>query len=337
MRVGDGCDSVGEMQWGLRMPEGLRVAVGSRLSWSPGDRMDAAAGSGGDLIVEDDALAENPEKLRHHLRRAAVLAELSYAYGLGEHPEARRGTRRRPPWVEADPALITGLTKRGLTVDEQDQLDRWNPPRWLIDAAAPGYQRFRKELGATAGAHREMLDGLVRTDWNAEAARGPAPVERAGGGRSGSSEIEDFLDDVLAVMRKRRLAPASGSAPLLGAFATAVALGVHPRWSPLGWMHSLPVVPRLAGGTLIQGLAYAQLFGRTGGDPGPADVAALGLTMPGRGKGLMAEQYQLVDGQIWALRRIGGVRVKDIEAWSGKLRQQIQATVRETDRAIGMR
>ena len=133
--------------------------------------------TGGDLIVEENATAEAPEKSRHHLRRAAVLAELSHAYGLGEHQETRRGTRRRPPWVEADPALITGLTKRGLTADAQDQFDRWNPPRWLIDAAAPGYQRFRKDVEATAGAHREMLDGLVRINWTAEDALGLAATE----------------------------------------------------------------------------------------------------------------------------------------------------------------
>ena len=293
-------------------------------------------GSGGDLIVEENATAEAPEKSRHHLRRAAVLAELSNAYGLGEHQEARHGTRRSPHWVEADPALITGLTKRGLTADEQDQFDRWNPPRSLIDAAAPGYQRFRKAVEATAGAHREMLEGLVGISWTAEEALGSA-IEGASGERSGSSEFEDFRADVLAMMRKLRLAPASGSAPLLGAFATAVALGVSPRWSPFGWMRSLPVVPGLGGGTLIQGLAYAQLFKSTGGAPGPADVEALGLMMPGKGKGLMAEQYQLVDGQTWVLRRIGGVRLKDIEVWSRRLRQQIQATLRETDRAIGVR
>ena len=293
--------------------------------------------TGGDLIVEDDAIAETPERSRHHLRRAAVLEELSNAYGLGQPQEARRGTRQSPPLVVADPTLVTGLTKRALTMDEEDQLNRWTPPNWLIKAAAPGYQRFRKDVEATAGAHREMLDGLVRINWTAEDALGLAATEGASGERSGSSELEDFLDDVLAMMRKHRLAPASGSAPLLGAFATAVALGASPRWSPFGWMHSLPVVPRLAGGTLIQGLAYAQLFGRTGGDPGPADVAALGLMMPGKGKGLMAEQYQLVDGQAWVLRRVGGVGLKDIEVWSGRLRQQIQASVRETDRAIGGR
>ena len=293
--------------------------------------------TGGDLIVEDDAIAETPEKSRHHLRRAAVLEELSNAYGLGQPQEARRGTRQSPPLVVADPTLVTGLTKRALTADEEDQLDRWTPPNWLIKAAAPGYQRFRKEVEATAGAHREMLDGIVGINWTAEAARELAAPERGSGERPGPSEIEDFRADVLAMMRKLRLAPASGGAPLLGAFATAVALGVDRRWSPFGWMRSLPVVPGLAGGTLIQGLAYAQLFKSTGGAPAPADVAALGLMMPGKGKGLMAEQYQLVDGQAWVLRRIGGVGLKDIEVWSGRLRQQIQASVRETDRAIGGR
>ena len=294
-------------------------------------------GSGGDLIVEDNATAEAPEKSRHHLRRAAVLEELANAYGLGQHQEDRRGTRQSPPLVEADPTLVTGLTKRALTADEEDQLNRWTPPNWLIKAAAPGYQRFRKDVEATAGAHREMLDGLVRINWTAEEALGLAAIEGASGERFGSSELEDFRADVLAMMRKLRLAPASGSAPLLGAFATAVALGVDPRWSPFGWMRSLPMVPGLAGGTLVQGLAYAQLFKSTGGAPSPVDVAALGLTIPGKGKGLMAEQYQLVEGQTWVLRRIGGVPLKDIEAWSGKLRQQVQTALSETDRAIGVR
>ena len=300
--------------------------------------MDAAGGCGGDLMVENSSIADAPEKSRHHLRRSAVLQELSNAYGLGQQREGTEGIRRRQISVAADPAPIAGLPeRRGLTDDEQNQLDRWNPPKWLIDAAAPGFQRFRKEVEATAGAHRETLDGLVRINWATEEALGVAAMEGAGGERSGSSEIGDFLDDVLAMMRNRRLAPAAGSAPLLGAFATAIALGVDPRWAPFGWMRSLPVVPGLAGGTLIQGLEYAQLFRRTGGDPGPADVAALGLTMPGKGKGLMAEQYQLVDAQAWVLRRIGGVRLKDIEVWSRKLRQQIQAALRETDRALGMR
>ena len=298
--------------------------------------MDAAVGNGGDLIAEDYARADTPESSRHHLRRGAVLEELSNAYGLAQQREGTEGIRRTNSG-KADPALINRLTKRRLTVDEQDRLDRWNPPAWLIDAAAPGYQRLRQEIEATAGAHRETLDGLLRINWTAEEALGLAAMEGGSGEKSGSSEIEDFLGDVLAMMRSSRLAPASGSAPLLGAFATAVALGADPRWSPFGWMRSLPVVPRLAGGTLIQGLAYAQLRRRTGGNPGPADVAALGLAMPGKGKGLMAEQYQLGDGQIWVLRRVGGVRVKDIEAWSGKLRQEIQASVRETDRAVGMR
>ena len=300
--------------------------------------MDVAAGSGGDLIVEDNAVAETPEKSRHHLRRAAVLEELSNAYGLGQQREGPEGIRPPQILVTVAPAISAGLPERRvLTDDEQGQLDRWNPPKWLIDAGAPGYQLFRREVEATAGAHREMLDGLVGINWTTEAARELAPAERASSERPGLSEIEDFRTDVLAMMRRLRLAPASGSAPLLGAFATAVALGVDPRWSPFGWMQSLPVVPGLAGGTLFQGLAYAQLFRSTGGAPGPADIEALGLTMPGKGKGLMAEQYQLVDGQAWVLRRIGGVRLTDIEVWSRRLRQQIQASLRETDRAIGVR
>lgn len=295
------------------------------------------AGSGGDLIVEDGAIAEIPENSRHHMRRAAVLEELSNAYGLSQHQEARQGTRQTPILVEVDPALTAGLPNRRLTADEQDQINRWIPPPWLINAAAPGYKRFRKEVEATAGAHRKTLDGLMQIDWTAEAARGRAALERAGAKRPGSSEIDGFLDDVLAMIRKRRLAPASGSAPLLGPIATAIVLGADPRWSPLGWMHSLPVVPELAGGTLVQGLAYAQLLRSTHSAPKAADVAALGLTRPGKGKGLMAEQYQLVDAQTWVLRRLGGVRLKDIEVWSRKLRQQIQATLWETDRAIGVR
>lgn len=318
------------------MPKGVAHSGKESVIWSPGDRKETAVATGGDLMVEDNARAEAAEKSRHHLRRAAVLEELANAYGLGQPQEARPRTRQSPPWVDADAALIGGRSKRRLTADEQDQINRWIPPNWLIKAAAPGYQRFRKEVEATAGAHRETLDGLMRNDWTAEAARELAAPERASSERPGSSEIEEFRADVLAMMRKLGLAPASGSAPLLGAFATAVALGVDPRWSPFGWMRSLPMVPGLAGGTLVQGLAYAQLFKSTGGAPGPVDVAALGLTIPGKGKGLMAEQYQLVDGQTWVLRRIGGVPLKDIEAWSGKLRQQVQASLRETDRAMGV-
>ena len=300
--------------------------------------MDVTVGSAGDLIVEDNAAAEVPEGSRLHMRRAGVLQELSNAYGLGQQLEGPDRIQRRQILVEVDPALIAGLPEhRELTDDEQDRFDRWNPPKWLIDAAAPGYQLFRREVEATAGTHREMLDGLVGINWTTEAARELAAAERGSSERPGSSEIEDFRADVLAMMRRLRLAPASGSAPLLGAFATAIALGVDPRWSPMGWMHSLPVVPGLAGGTLFQGLPYAQLFRSTGGSPGPADIEALELTMPGKGKGLMAEQYQLVDGQAWVLRRIGGVPLKDIEAWSGKLSQQVQAALRETDRAIGVR
>ena len=130
-----------------------------------------------------------------------------------------------------------------------------------------------------------------------------------------------------------KLAPSAGSSPIVGPFVAALVRGVYAgRSGPFPTLHGLRIVPGVDGGNLLSVLAYGHGVDR--GDSAIGTAEALGLRPSPIGPGRLVDQPQLIDAQLWTLRRIGGIPVKELASWRGVGRQRMDHMLGTMDRAL---
>ena len=267
-------------------------------------------------------------------RRAALQQELAFAYSMGEYEPDGKAVKGHVIPRRSD----SKLTER-LSGDQKATLESWSLHEKLIDEAVEGYQRFRKAMDRVAEQWFDtLIDWVERTrelrdaiGWLKEEQENPEQPDLSGVGMA--------LEDLRVELGRWRLAPEAGPAPMLNPFAVALALGLEQaaRWHRMRKPLGLAAVPGLAGGSFLQGLAYARLWDRYGGTP-PGNVLekALGLKVAKPGHGRMG-QYQLQDAQWWVLVHIGDVKLSRVAWHSNKTYQELQRSFRNTERALGFR
>ena len=207
----------------------------------------------------------------------------------------------------------------------------------LIKDAIKGYMEFRQGIDRVASANedslllwRERTRSLKEAAaWHRLEVEDPAYPEFV--------PVNRTLMELKQELVRWRMAPAEGNAPLVGPFAAALALGIA-TGGRLGTESSsrLLVAPNLGSGTFVQALAYSQWLVHHPNDPLQAFGASMGLwpTSPGHGR---IGQYQLHDAQWWILVHIGHVGVTKVAEKATKTRQEIQKSLKNTDKALGIR
>ena len=265
------------------------------------------------------------------MRRAALLHELSFVYSLGEYK-----SQQSEPVQTSTRIRQTGDSRVPLSDDEKALLERWSLQEKLLDQAIAGYIQFRWAIELVARKHAETF--LFWTE---------RPRSLQDAMRWIRRDVVDALPDLAAVrgaladlgkeLARWRLVPGEGKAPLLNPFAVGLALSLEHARRVYGTVTplQLQVVPNLAGGTFFQGLAYGHLWDLYG-DGIPSDlVDGLGLktTRPGHGR---IGQYQMQDSQWWVLVHIGGVKLMEVARAANISYQEIQRSLKNTDRALGL-
>ena len=122
---------------------------------------------------------------------------------------------------------------------------------------------------------------------------------------------------------------------MLNPFASALAISLEQAKSRycLDKPLELTVVPGLGGGTFLQGLAYYRLCSMHCQPLPRKTIKAIGLDINRPGSGLPG-QYQIKDAQWWILIRIGEITLTKVARTVNKTRQEIQKSLKNTERAL---
>ncbi len=263
------------------------------------------------------------------MRRAALLQELSFVHDLGQY-ESRGVLRAR---VATKPEIAQAPP---LTDDQEAWLEVVSLHEKLIKDAIKGYMEFRRGIDRVASANEDtLLLWRERTQslneaaaWHRLEVEDPADPEFV--------PVNRTLMDLKQELVRWKLAPAEETAPLVGPFAAALALGVASS-GRLGTklLSRLLVVPNLGSGTFLQALAYSQWWVQHPDDPPQAFGVSMGLwpTSPGHGR---MGQYQLQDAQWMTLVYIGQVGVTKVAEKATKTHQEIQKSLKNTKMALGI-
>ncbi len=264
------------------------------------------------------------------MRRAALVQELSFAYGLGDYEppgaaEARVIRGRQGRWSENQ------LSDEGRAV-----LGGWTLHEKLKDEAMAGYIDFRRSVEDVVVEHADTWLLWTERVGDTEGARRWAVIETGEPEHPDLDSLKRSLSELREVLVHWKLAPPTGAAPILGSFGAAVARGIFEAQRTYGRAKPsrLIAVPGLGGGSLLQGLAYAASTSRgSGTEPDLGESAGPQVVLPGQGR---VGQYQMQDAQWWVLLRIGNVGLMKVAFGANKTYQEIQRSVQMTDQALGL-
>ncbi len=259
--------------------------------------------------------------------------ELSMTYNMGERPPGvASGDVGR---ILSNEDHIPIMADRTLPPRDAELLERAIAPTWLLEKVYTRFEAFHQAVSGVGSSYEATCRRVVSLARDSDEAIRLATLQASDRGNVDVARIDGFTRALGQVLANWRLVAPDGVGPLLGPFAVALARGIAgtPHALMAHGVSRISVVPGLAGGALLAGLAYGYL-------PEPerqseSKIGALGLQVVRSGSGRIA-QAQVIDAQVWVLRFIGEASLSDLETWQRRHYQQIQRLLETTDRALGL-
>ena len=267
---------------------------------------------------------------RGPMRRAALLHELSFVYSMGQY-EIPGGSRDYSPphWIPV------GKREPNPSDEVEAELMVWTLHDELVEEAVPRYMEFRRSIDEVTQRTADTLICWTGRTSNVDEATRWISLGKEEPLHPEFNTLTSALADLRNELVKWKLAPETGEAPLLNPFAAALAVSLEQaklRYR-MDKPFELTVVPGLGGGTFLQGLAYYRLCSMHCQPLPRKTIKAIGLDINRPGSGLPG-QYQIKDAQWWILIRIGEITLTKVARTVNKTRQEIQKSLKNTERAL---
>ena len=259
--------------------------------------------------------------------------ELSMTYAMGERPTgvAVRAVGRALPNEGHDRAMAD----RSLSPRDAELLERAIAPAWLLKKAYPRFEAFHQAVSSVGSSYDASCRRMVALAKDPDEALRFTTLQGAEPGHADVAWIDEFTFALGQVLATWGLVGPNAVGPLLAPFGVALSRGVAetPPANMARGVVRLSVVPGLAGGALLAGLAYGHW--PESDRQSASRIRALGLQVVRSGSGRIA-QSQIIDAQVWVLKFIGEASLSDLEAWQRRPYQQIQRLLQATDLALGL-
>ena len=259
--------------------------------------------------------------------------ELSMTYAMSERPRgvAVRAVGR----ARSNKGRGSAMADRSLSPHDAELLERAMAPDWLLKKAYPRFEAFHQAVSGVGSSHDATCRRMVALANDADEALRLTALQRAEPGHADVAWIDEFTLSLGQVLATWGLVGPDGAGPLLAPFAVALSRGVAetPHANMAHGVYRLSVVPGLAGGALLAGLAYGHW--PESERQSASRIGALGLQVVRSGSGRIA-QSQIIDAQVWVLRFIGEASLSDLAVWQRRPYQQIQRLLQTTDLALGL-
>jgi len=207
---------------------------------------------------------------------------------------------------------------------DDNEVYRLIAPPALMKMAAPHYTAFWWDIERLEHAHRNTCLAAFKATLDVSASV-ELPGEIDG--------LEGLLSSVRALLARWKLADEAGQGPLVDPFTAALIQGVRQRARrPNSFGPLLEPVRHVGSGDVLTALALGHQL--RAGVPLARVVSDLDLSVPTFGSGRNTKQVQLIDAEVWTLRRIGEVPSKLLAKWRGASRQQIERAITGMDRVL---